>query len=143
MGFHPYAVATNLCQLSSTCDKQNRFFGAHGNVDLYIKQTLNYTCDLSYNFVNGAQYDQLSLTSACPCCSCNPVYGSPNSVDEAVAWCKSQCDQQSSCSGFFFQRHMNGHEICGFYTGFDPVGASAKAWHGHASGSQLCAKVAL
>jgi len=103
--------------------------------------TLSYICDQSNNFVNGAQYDQISLTSACPNCSSNPVYGPPNSVDEAVAWCKSQCDQRSSCSGFFFQRHMNGHEICGFYTGFDPVDASAKAWHGHAGGSQLCAKV--
>jgi hypothetical protein len=100
-----------------------------------------YTCDQSYNFVNGAQYSQISLTSYCPCCSCNPVYGAPNDINKAVAYCQSRCDQNSDCTGFFFQRHTNGHEICGFYAGLNPLESSGKAKHGHATGSQLCTKL--
>jgi len=100
----------------------------------------SWNCDQAFNFVTGAPYSQLSLTSSCPCCSCNPAYGSPNSVSSAVEWCKAKCDQQSTCTGFFFQKHTNGHEICGFYTGLNPLDSTGKAWHGHSSGSQLCAK---
>ena len=35
----------------------------------------------------------------------------------------------------FFQRHMNGHEVCGFYrSNFELRGQQ----HGHAPGSQVC-----
>merc|ERR1712038_97330 len=42
--------------------------------------------------------------------------GSHNQND-AMDYCKKHCfTYMKECRGFFFQKHTNGHEICGFYT---------------------------
>merc|ERR1711966_407585 len=37
----------------------------------------------------------------------------------------------AGCTGFFYQKHKNGHQICGFYK--SKIGAGS--WHGHAEGA--------
>jgi len=103
-------------------------------------------------------------------CNNNPVYvpayaattadGTTGSTaDGAVAFCQSRCDSPtlfhafsgqgdphspcSSCTGFFFQRHTNGHEICGFYTIDLNDKTLDKVGHGHSPGSRICTKTKL
>lgn len=61
-----------------------------------------------------------------------------NDNDAAAAYCEQQCDERQGCIGFFYQKHTNGHEICGFYT--TDMKAAGTDWvqHGHASGSRVC-----
>jgi len=100
-----------------------------------------WSCDTTVNFIAGARYTQTDLTSMCPHCSANPVYGLPNSNEKAVAYCKQKCEGQSTCLGFFYQRHLNGHEICGFYSSYEPIPSNARpSWDGHSSGSRICMK---
>jgi len=63
-------------------------------------------------------YSQISLTDGCNgnICDANPKYGTPMTLARAVAYCESECDGRAGCTGFFFQKHNNGHEICGFYS---------------------------
>ena len=78
---------------------------------------VNFECDHSVNFIQGLPYRQISLTDGCPACSANPRYCATagcNDPDLAIEYCKAQCG--TDCTGFFFQTHMNGHEICGFYS---------------------------
>lgn len=101
------------------------------------------TCDTTVNFGGGAAYSQESLTDFCSggVCNANPVYGDHNNHEEAVDYCAKKCVNHMApaplqCGGFFYQRHTNGHEICGF---FDRNAMWSKAvWHGHSSGSRLC-----
>merc|ERR1712194_252709 len=100
-----------------------------------------WSCDSSKNFVGGAAYSQQSLTNYCPDCSGSPVYGGGNDNEKAVAYCKDKCERGVSpasppCVGFFYQRHTNGHEICGFYNAALNWGDAQ--WHGHAAGSRIC-----
>lgn len=97
-----------------------------------------WDCDLEHNFINGVSYSQISLTDGCSDAGCdlNPVYGEANDIDSAVAYCKEQCEGMDRCQGFFFQKHMNGHEICGFYT--EDVSDATRSWGGHQEGSQIC-----
>ena len=79
-----------------------------------------FVCDESSGFVRGVQYSQISLTDMCReaprVCNANPKYGAPNGNARAIAWCEARCERDgASCTGFFFQQHRNGHEICGFY----------------------------
>eukprot|EP00941_MAST-03F_sp_MAST-3F-sp1_P003352 g3352.t1 len=126
----------------------------------------DYDCDASVNFIHGVSYHQISVTDGCKnvngqdVCNANPKYvpefSSSNSTDGAVEYCKVTCNDAakfkalsglgdassacSPCTGFFFQRHTNGHEICGFYT-FDLNNEKLdKVGHGHAQGSRLCVK---
>jgi hypothetical protein len=96
-----------------------------------------WDCDRSSNFIAGLEYRQISLTDACPSCSANPRYCSTagcNDPEKAIAYCKEQCGE--GCAGFFFQRHTNGHEICGFYSTNSANPASFdRVWHGHAHGA--------
>jgi len=102
-------------------------------------QVTTWSCDTTVNFIAGAHYAQTDLTSACPNCSANPVYGVPNSNEKAAAYCKQKCEGQSTCLGFFYQRHINGHEICGFY--YEPIPSNAHpSWNGHSQGSRICMK---
>jgi len=98
-----------------------------------------YTCDFKKNFISGQRYSQISLTDYCKngVCNANPKYGGANSKDNAIAYCKDTCHKRSGCTGFFFQTHGNGHEICGFYTG--TVNKDAAQWHGHKNGA-ICFK---
>jgi hypothetical protein len=104
---------------------------------------LNYECDAKKNFITGIPYTQISLTDACNAdmvCDANPIYGPKNCPMKALKYCKAKCDEQTGCVGLFFQKHMNGHEICGFYHGRDAstVMHSSKAkWvqHHHKRGA--------
>jgi len=123
----------------------------------------DYYCDPALNFILGVEYDQISLTEGCTdedVCNNNPVYvpdfATNTSTDAAVAFCKTRCssaalfyefsgrgdpaDACSTCTGFFFQRHSNGHEICGFYTADLNDASLDKVAHGHNEGSRLCVK---
>jgi hypothetical protein len=96
-----------------------------------------FDCDTSVNFVPDQSYSQISLTDGCSdgVCDANPVYGGPNDASKAIAHCEQECTQRSGCTGFFFQTHTNGHEICGFYS--DVVGQGV--WSGHRNGA-VCTK---
>merc|ERR1711865_1133165 len=98
-----------------------------------------YTCDFKKNFISGQRYSQISLTDYCRngVCNANPKYGGANSKDKAIAYCKKTCHERKGCTGFFFQTHGNGHEICGFYTGV--VNKDASQRHGHKNGA-ICFK---
>merc|ERR1712232_212043 len=99
-----------------------------------------FECTEDFNFIVGLPYSQSSLTDACDgdgVCDANPIYGSENSIDDAVAWCEAQC-AASECTGFFFQKHQNGHEICGFYNTNMQAEGAQWVWHGHAAGSRVC-----
>lgn len=100
---------------------------------------ITWSCDKKTNFIAAARYDQTDLTSMCPSCSANPVYGVPNSDENAVAYCKQNCEAHSPCLGFFYQKHLNGHEICGFYNMPLPSNAQPR-WDGHSQGSRICMK---
>ena len=100
-----------------------------------------FECDTSINFIANLHYDQVSLTNPCRrvkgqlICNANPVYGAPTDSKRAVSYCQERCLKNQACTGFFFQRHMNGHEVCGFYrSNFELRGQL----HGHAPGSQVC-----
>merc|ERR1719265_1033210 len=96
----------------------------------------SWSCDRSANFIPGLSYSQISLTDDCPACDANPRYCSGvgcNDLERAIVYCKERCEEQSSCKGFFFQTHTNGHEICGFFTG--DMHSAERAWHGHKNGA--------
>lgn len=68
-----------------------------------------------------------------------PIYGPPNSVEKAVGWCKEECKRRgATCTGFFFQTHPNGHEICGFFTGVKPLQSPHKVNHWWHKAGQIC-----
>lgn len=103
-----------------------------------------FECDSSINFLPEVEYSQISLTDGCQqdgdemICDANPVYGENTDVDVALGFCEDICYDHNECSGFFFQKHGNGHEICGFYfQAFELDGV----WHGHQEGSQVCQKL--
>jgi hypothetical protein len=100
-------------------------------------------CDTSINFINGLHYSQVSLTDGCHrvgneiVCDANPIYAEHPDKQLALEYCQDRCVEKDSCTGFFYQRQFNGHELCGFYThDFDLNGT----WHGHQLGSQVCKK---
>jgi hypothetical protein len=51
--------------------------------------------------------------------------------------------QCSPCTGFFFQRHGNGHEIRGFFSSDLNEATVNTAVHGHEDGSRVCIKEKL
>jgi hypothetical protein len=83
----------------------------------------------------GPAYSQISLTDGCNngVCDANPKYGAPNNNEKAKAFCEDHCNDMTTCEGFFFQKHMNGHEICGFYAG--GMSEGTRVWHGHQAGA--------
>merc|ERR1712216_860181 len=109
-----------------------------------VAHAADYKCTKSANFILGLPYSQRSLTDACKggICDANPVYGEKNCPKKAMKWCETECTKQSkpSCVGFFFQKHQNGHEICGFYHGVCPkktMHAPNARWvhHNHKNGA--------
>jgi len=105
-----------------------------------------FVCDNSVNFIVG-DYVQIALTDACPNCSANPIYGESmgetydsnldaHAVAKALEYCKAECMKRSDCTAFFFQKHGNGHEICGFYS--DTVNLASTVRHSHQACSQVC-----
>lgn len=103
----------------------------------------NWTCDRTINFILDVEYSPISLTNLCGennVCDANPIYaedGKINDIEEAVSYCKDYCLDLVGCKGFFFQKHMNGHEICGFYMNVD-MDSGTPVWHGHQEGSRVC-----
>ena len=96
----------------------------------------DYNCDYSSNWMNnGPAYSQISLTDGCSggVCDANPKYGTTTNNDAAVRYCKIECDSRTDCEGFFFQKHNNGHEICGFYS--DGMENGTWVWGGHQAGA--------
>jgi len=89
--------------------------------------------------VSGASYSQISLTDGCSgnICDANPKYGAPLTLARAVTYCEGQCNGRAGCTGFFFQKHNNGHEICGFYS--TVIAANSMTGHGHMYGA-VCLK---
>merc|ERR1712159_640801 len=100
-----------------------------------------YDCTHEFNFITGVKYNQIDLTDGCT--NDNTVYNPENNKNcpkKAVRYCQSRCDETPDCRGFFFQKHQNGHEICGFYTGLATMHAPNAQWvkHGHRAVSQVC-----
>jgi len=81
-----------------------------------------FSCDKTKNFV-GDQPGGYSQTVI-----------SAGTIDAALAICKSKCGTE--CTGFFYQKHHNGHQVCGFFS--QAVTGTQQA-HGHAEGA-LCLK---
>merc|ERR1719232_48575 len=103
-----------------------------------------FSCDKTKNFVKGQTYSQIALTDGCAngVCDANPKYGAPNDPDKAISFCKALASgsfEGKDITGFFFQTHSNGHEICGFFT--SEVDESKAVWHGHKNGA-VCLKAA-
>jgi hypothetical protein len=85
---------------------------------------MGFSCDKSTNFVQNQPggYRQTSL----------PSY--VTTYTKAIAYCKAKCS--STCTGFFYQKHSNGHRICGFYTS---AIKGQRVAHNHKEGS-ICLK---
>jgi hypothetical protein len=98
-----------------------------------------FTCNRKINFIKGQRYSQISLTDYCKAgkCDSNPKYGKKTDQNKAEAYCKATCIKRNGCTGFFFQKHNNGHEICGFYS--TKVNTAAASRHGHKYGA-VCTK---
>jgi len=99
-----------------------------------------WVCDRTKNFLRGIKYSQIDLTTAgCQSaagCAGNPVYGATNDMDAANAYCQERCTQD--CVGYFFQKHQNGKEICGFYKSDMHAAGVEWVWDGHKTGSRVC-----
>jgi len=100
----------------------------------------DYDCDLTVNFYqDGPSYSQIDLTGLCSTGNCagNPVYGMPNDNMKAIAYCEDECTDRRArgekCEGFFFQKHNNGKEICGFYA--EGMDQGTQKWDGHQAGA--------
>ena len=109
----------------------------------------DYDCTTAKNFVSGT-YSQISLTNYCPNCFANPKNNNPmgktydphstahvEALADALDYCKAECNNRN-CSAFFFQKHGNGHEICGFY--MEAVDLNLAVKHGHQECSQVCTR---
>ncbi|GMI17611.1 hypothetical protein TrLO_g4433 [Triparma laevis f. longispina] len=142
---------------------------ALGTIHGYISpEPDHYQCDSSVNFLSGMFYNQISLTDGCftsdsgdLICNANPIYvpSAPPfaSTDAAISYCQYMCSSVeemenigltsertcSPCTGFFFQRHGNGHEICGFFTDDMNDAKVNFSNHGHDGGSRVCIKSKL
>merc|ERR1711998_306281 len=105
-----------------------------------------WVCDKTKNFIANVEYEQVDLTDACPHCDAHPVYDTslavaPKCTQPALKACKAKCDVKVGCDAFFYQRHLNGHEVCGFYStpsSLAAVHANRGQWDGHQKGSQVC-----
>jgi hypothetical protein len=86
--------------------------GKDGRFDVYVKE-----CDRSKNFVDDdVPYKQIPVNEKM-------------SQSEVEKYCFDRADGKE----FFYQRHKNGHTICGFYE--NPLPSSAeKVKHGHTFG---------
>jgi len=123
-----------------------RYALAEHSLELAGAKPKEWECSTSYNFVVHTHYSQRSLTSYCPCCDCNPIYDRraarakvPITVPRAVEWCKEECKRRgATCTGFFFQSHPNGHEVCGFFTGVKPLQSPHKVNHWWHKAGQIC-----
>ena len=77
----------------------------------------HFRCHYNQNWVNGMRYSQKVIKAS--------------SRAAAAQMCVNDCAKMAGCTGFFYQKHRNGHQICGFYK--SKIGAGS--WHGHAEGA--------
>merc|ERR1712070_1208101 len=77
----------------------------------------HFKCHYNQNWVNGMRYSQKVIKAS--------------SRAAAAQMCVNDCAKMAGCTGFFYQKHRNGHQICGFYK--SKIGAGS--WHGHAEGA--------
>merc|ERR1712167_436185 len=77
----------------------------------------HFRCHYNQNWVNGMRYSQKVIKAS--------------SRAAAAQMCVNDCARMAGCTGFFYQKHKNGHQICGFYK--SKIGAGS--WHGHAEGA--------
>merc|ERR550537_1590 len=92
-------------------------------VEVAAKEAGTWSCDDNVNFVNGQRYSQRVINDL--------RSGKARlTMAQAKAECKKYCT--GSCTGFFYQKHHNGHQICGFYNSAVTKSASK---HGHAEGT--------
>ena len=98
-----------------------------------------FECDTRVNWMRqGPNYSQISLTDGCNhgVCDANPRYGGANDNARALQYCQHTCNKRNGdgqrCDGFFYQKHNNGHEICGFY---GDMSTGTRVWGGHQAGA--------
>ena len=134
----------NWCKIDGPDTSVTAWYGMDGEENARESMTTStsaYACDASRDFISGMAYAQTALTDYCRggVCNANPKYGGANNDARALAYCERACTAKpaSSCTGFFFQRHRNGHEICGFYS--TALGAAA-SWNraGAHAASAVC-----
>jgi len=151
IGQHLYSMCSVCKDLKPSCPwgvhkKEECTIGCTMAMATPAKPSTAYKCTETKNFIVGVPYRQRSLTDGCSrkggtmICDAHPIYGGKNSPEKAMKWCKAQCSAQANCVGFFFQKHMNGHEICGFYHGTSTkqvMHASSARWvrHNHKHGA--------
>lgn len=95
-----------------------------------LQQSSHWSCDSDKNWVEGLPYSQTVLSDGA---TTNSII--PTTV--AVATCKHMClgQQAPSCTGFFYQKHWNNHQICGFYRSPSPYAEHNVVWHNHSEGA--------
>merc|ERR1712061_765 len=125
---------------------------------LYPARGEGRCCDIdwNYNFIDEAYwavtYYQINLTDYCHdgVCDAHPkylpakqIYDHLNSDEAALAYCMDVCTFQAGfpnntdspgCVGFFYQKHTNDHEICGFYRWGSALHLGTKVKHPHTAG---------
>lgn len=83
-----------------------------GTFVLQASTSLLYDCDSAYA-IGTKDYAQETLALN----GDSPVYGTSLDDVRARQYCMTQCAfVRSNCASFFYQRHSNNHEICGYYT---------------------------
>ena len=83
-----------------------------------------FDVDVASNFIVGAKYEQEDLPEE-----------ERGQVLAAVLRYAEHRAVKRGAAGFFYQQHMNGHEILGFYESAEAMAAGeGAAWHGHARG---------
>jgi phage tail protein X len=100
---------------------------AHSEQEAVAGSSCAFSCDKSKNFVANQRYSQRVIRDLH---SSSPEIP----IDQAIKKCEGMCT--GSCTGFFYQKHRNGHQICGFYS--SPINGARQA-HGHAEGA-ICEK---
>jgi len=112
------------CNPDSTRKIVSTAKGSAAGANDTLTTLMGFSCDKSANFVQNQPggYRQSSL----------PMY--VTTYSKAIAYCKAKCS--SSCTGFFYQQHINGHRICGFYTS---AIKGQRVAHNHKEGS-ICRK---
>merc|ERR1711939_1032591 len=97
-------------------ESQDKTSWGHRRTKRYITRK-HYRCHYNQNWVNGLKYSQKVIKAS--------------SRRAAAQMCVNDCAKRKGCTGFFYQKHKNGHQICGFYS--SKIGAGT--WHGHAEGA--------
>lgn len=117
----------------------NEKFASGDTVHLSIESAgHSFDCNTYHNFALNVEYKQIDL----PKFDGRDEFSEQcetNQVRHALRHCAAECadpDKRPGCTGFFFQKHQNSHEICGFY--YTAVDSLNLVKHGHQGCSQVC-----